>query len=119
MRRRTILIVEDDQAIAHSLEARLRTEGFEVALAGDGPGGVEAYLEHGPDLVVLDLGLPDLPGEEVARTLRTGSNVPIISRQSTSMVRRGSGVRVPSPAQGKNLTLLAITSWLGVGVRSG
>jgi DNA-binding response OmpR family regulator len=78
MRRRTILIVEDDQAIAHSLEARLRSEGFEVALAGDGPAGVDAARQLEPDLVVLDLMLPGFDGVEVCRRIQAGAHVPVL-----------------------------------------
>ena len=89
------MIVEDDQAIAHSLEARLRSEGFEVALAGDGPGGVEAYVEHGPDLVVLDLMLPGLDGVEVCRRIQADGHVPVLmltARDSETDMLVGLGV---------------------------
>jgi DNA-binding response OmpR family regulator len=78
MRPRTILIVEDDQAIAHSLEARLRSEGFDVALAGDGPAAVAACERQPPDLVVLDLMLPGYDGVEVCRRIQAGSSVPVL-----------------------------------------
>jgi DNA-binding response OmpR family regulator len=70
MRRRTILIVEDDEGISRSLEARLRSEGFDVAIAPDGPGGVAASERLGPDLVVLDLMLPGRSGLEILQTMR-------------------------------------------------
>jgi DNA-binding response OmpR family regulator len=95
MRRRTILIVEDDPAIAHSLEARLRSEGFDVALAGDGPGAVAAYAEHGPDLVVLDLMLPGFDGVEVCRRIQADGNVPVLmltARDSETDMLVGLGV---------------------------
>jgi DNA-binding response OmpR family regulator len=78
MPRRTILIVEDDQAIAQSLEARLRSEGFDVAVADDGPSGVESYVQLGPDLVVLDLMLPGFDGIEVCRRIQADSYVPVL-----------------------------------------
>ena len=72
------MIVEDDQAIAQSLEARLRSDGFDVAVAADGPGGVEAYVRIGPDLVVLDLMLPGFDGIEVCRRIQADAHVPVL-----------------------------------------
>jgi two-component system, OmpR family, response regulator MprA len=73
-----VLVVEDDEDIAQALQRSLRMEGYEVRTASDG----HAALEHGrtfaPDLVVLDLGLPGLDGLEVARTLRSDGDVPIL-----------------------------------------
>jgi DNA-binding response OmpR family regulator len=95
MRRRTILIVEDDQGIAHSLEARLKSEGFDVALASDGPGGVEACERLAPDVVVLDLMLPGFDGLEVCRRIQAGSRVPVLmltARDSETDVLVGLGV---------------------------
>ncbi|HZP28614.1 MAG TPA: response regulator, partial [Acidimicrobiia bacterium] len=57
---RTILVIEDEAPIAEAVAARLRSEGFSVEIARDGPGGVEAAERLHPDLVVLDLMLPGL-----------------------------------------------------------
>ncbi|MBW3614640.1 MAG: response regulator, partial [Actinobacteria bacterium] len=57
-RRPTILVIEDEEPIAEAVGARLRSEGFEVALAADGAKGLELAERLGPDLVVLDLMLP-------------------------------------------------------------
>jgi DNA-binding response OmpR family regulator len=95
MGRRTILIVEDDQAIAHSLEVRLRSEGFEVELATDGPGGVDACQRIEPDLVVLDLMLPGYDGVEVCRRIQAGAHVPVLmltARDAETDVLVGLGV---------------------------
>jgi DNA-binding response OmpR family regulator len=54
MQGRTVVVVEDEQSIAGSLAARLRAEGFRVAVAHDGPGGVELCRNVRPDVVVLD-----------------------------------------------------------------
>jgi DNA-binding response OmpR family regulator len=92
---RTILIVEDDRAIAHSLEARLRSEGFEVALAADGPGGVESCERIAPDLVVLDLMLPGFDGVEVCRRIQADRRVPVLmltARDSETDLLVGLGV---------------------------
>ncbi|HYZ28161.1 MAG TPA: response regulator transcription factor [Thermoleophilaceae bacterium] len=95
MGRRTIVIVEDDQTIAHSLEARLRSEGFEVALAVDGPGGVETCRRLRPELVVLDLMLPGFDGIEACRRIQAERNVPVLmltARDEETDVLVGLGV---------------------------
>ena len=70
-----VLIVEDEDAIAEPLAEGLRREGFTVERAATGEAALEA---SGADLVLLDLGLPDLDGFAVCRELRTRSDVPII-----------------------------------------
>jgi len=71
-----VLVVEDDDAIAVplALGRRLRREGFSVTRAATGA----AALEEGIDVVLLDLGLPDVDGFEVCRRLRSRSDVPIL-----------------------------------------
>lgn len=64
---RRILVVDDDATIADSVTARLRTEGFEVEQAADGPGAIEAIRVFDPELVVLDVMLPGFDGLEVCR----------------------------------------------------
>ena len=89
------MIVEDDQAIAQSLEARLRSEGFEVARAADGPAGVDAAERLEPDLVVLDLMLPGFDGVEVCRRIQAGTHVPVLmltARDTETDVIVGLGV---------------------------
>ncbi len=73
-----ILLIEDDEAIAAPLAYALETEGFEVHLATDGRRGLEMAREVRPDLVLLDLLLPGIPGIEVCRALRRDSSVPIL-----------------------------------------
>lgn len=73
-----ILIVEDEKKIARFLELELQHEGYEVAIAGDGRTGLEKALSWQPDLMILDLMLPELSGIEVCRRLRHESDVPII-----------------------------------------
>jgi DNA-binding response OmpR family regulator len=75
---RTILVVEDEEPIATAVAARLRSEGFAVEIASDGRAGVESYERIGPDLVVLDLMLPELDGLEVCRRIRKSATVPIL-----------------------------------------
>lgn len=73
-----ILVVEDERKIARFLELELRHEGYDVETAGDGRTGLERALEGAPDLLILDLMLPELSGIEVCRRLRHESDVPII-----------------------------------------
>ncbi|HEY2957855.1 MAG TPA: response regulator transcription factor [Actinomycetota bacterium] len=67
-----LLVVEDDPNIMELLSASLRLAGFEVATAADGLQALRAAERHRPDLVVLDVMLPDLDGFDVARRLRSG-----------------------------------------------
>lgn len=73
-----ILIVEDERKIARFLELELQHEGYEVDTAGDGRTGLEKALSWKPDLMILDLMLPELSGIEVCRRLRHESDLPII-----------------------------------------
>lgn len=73
-----ILIVEDERKIARFLELELAHEGYEVATAETGREGLEKALSWQPDLMVLDLMLPELSGIEVCRRLRQTSDLPII-----------------------------------------
>jgi DNA-binding response OmpR family regulator len=73
-----ILIVEDDADIIRLLKLELEEAGFEVLGAETGVRGLSAAREEAPDLIVLDLGLPDLHGIEIARRIRKTSETPII-----------------------------------------
>ena len=74
----TILIVEDEKKIARFLELELKHEGYDVLTAFDGRSGLDTVLEKDPDLLILDLMLPELSGIEVCRRLRHTSDLPII-----------------------------------------
>jgi DNA-binding response OmpR family regulator len=78
MESRRIAVIEDEPTIAAAVAARLRTEGFEVEVAGDGPSGVEVCRRFRPDLVVLDLMLPGLDGLEVCREVQRERPVPVL-----------------------------------------
>ena len=73
-----ILIVEDESSLSEPLAFLLEREGYETAIAADGPTALSEFDRAGADLVLLDLMLPGLPGTEVCRELRSRSNVPII-----------------------------------------
>jgi two-component system, OmpR family, KDP operon response regulator KdpE len=73
-----LLVVEDDERIRTALIRALRDRGHAVSSAGTGLEGLRLAVDERPDLVVLDLGLPDLDGREVLRMLRAVSAVPVI-----------------------------------------
>ena len=74
----TILIVEDDDTVREVLSAGLESEGYEVILSDNGLDGLKQAKEEGPDLILLDLMLPEMDGLSVCRALRRNSDVPII-----------------------------------------
>ena len=74
----TILIVEDEKNIARFLELELKHEGYGVLTAFDGRAGLDTAMNEDPDLLILDLMLPELSGIEACRRLRHTSDVPII-----------------------------------------
>ena len=75
----SVLLAEDDPAISEPLARALRREGYEVDVAADGPGTLEAAKNGGIDLIVLDIGLPRIDGLEVCRRIRSaGQSVPVL-----------------------------------------
>ncbi len=73
-----LLFIEDDDQIRLALRMALEDEGYQVHEAPDGASGLAAFAEREPDLVLLDLRLPDMSGFDVCRALRAASIVPII-----------------------------------------
>ncbi|WP_258725892.1 response regulator [Cellulomonas sp. NS3] len=73
-----VLVVEDEPALARALAVTLRAHHYDATVAHTGAAGLEAAASRHPDLVVLDLGLPDLDGLEVLRALRAWSGVPVV-----------------------------------------
>ena len=74
----TILLIEDESALRAALADALEGEGFAVVQAADGAAGLAAFRAAPPDLVLLDLMLPQMGGIDVCRSIRSGSRVPII-----------------------------------------
>lgn len=74
----SLLFIEDDDQIRLALRLALEDEGYEVREAGDGATGLAAFHQSEPDLVLLDLRLPDMSGFEVCRAIRAMSIVPIV-----------------------------------------
>jgi two-component system, OmpR family, KDP operon response regulator KdpE len=74
----TILVIDDEPQIRRFVRAGLELHGYSVRLAVNGSTGLNAVAQGRPDLVILDLHLPDMSGDEVLTTIRSSSNVPII-----------------------------------------
>ena len=74
----TVVLIEDETSISEPLHDALSAGGFDVLVAGTGTEGLRLIGEHNPDIVLLDLGLPDMDGRDVCRTLRQTSTVPVI-----------------------------------------
>jgi DNA-binding response OmpR family regulator len=75
---RTILVVEDEPTLRETLADALEAEGFTVVTAADGRAALARFREERPDLVLLDLMLPELSGIELTRIIRAESGVPIV-----------------------------------------
>lgn len=73
-----IVVIEDEAKIARMIKDYLVKEGMTIYLAADGTTGIELVRQHAPDLLILDLMLPDISGLEVCRILRQDKNIPII-----------------------------------------
>lgn len=78
LEQKSILIVEDDETLLQTLAYNLGKEGYLVSTAGDGQTGLELARTQSPDLIVLDIMLPELDGLSVCRILRREMDVPII-----------------------------------------
>ena len=87
MIRNKIIIVEDDPGISKYLQAALRGHDYEPMLATDGKTALEMIASHCPDLLLLDLGLPDMDGSEIIRSVRSWSRMPIIVISARSSPR--------------------------------
>jgi DNA-binding NtrC family response regulator len=109
-----ILIIEDEPVLAHQLAVALRSSGHEVTTAGSASLGLEAAAESAPDLVLLDLRLPDRSGLDVIEDLRQlDSSVLIVLmtaygsvRDSTEAIRRGAADYLHKPLDASELGLL-------------
>src|SRR6202030_4865148 len=74
----TVLLVEDERKLRELVRSYLERAGFTALSTGSGADAITLAASAAPDLVVLDLGLPDVPGETVAREVRAGGPVPIV-----------------------------------------
>ncbi len=84
----TVLVVDDDRALLRALRVGLAARGHEVSVAVTGEEGLSKIALSSPEVVVLDLGLPDLDGLEVCRRVRQWSDVPVIVLSATGLEER-------------------------------
>ena len=73
-----VLIIEDDKSIQNLLRISLRASGYECEVTETGLSGLSLQMANNPDIILLDLGLPDIDGSEVLAQIRMGSSVPVI-----------------------------------------
>jgi len=78
MARKKVLVVEDERKVCELVKTYLERDGYEVVIATNGKVALEMAQQHKPDIVLLDLNLPELDGLEVFKALHSRSNVPII-----------------------------------------
>ena len=76
--REKILVIEDEKSIAHFISTVLNSNGYEAMQARTGSEAMSMISSHCPDLIILDLGLPDMDGLEILRQLRSWSSVPVV-----------------------------------------
>ena len=78
MNKPLVLVVEDDTPVRNLITTTLKTHEYRYLSAQNGASAVIEALSHNPDIVLLDLGLPDMDGVEIIRKIRSWSNMPII-----------------------------------------
>lgn len=93
-----ILVIDDEAQIRRFLRIALEAQGYQVIEAASGREGLSQFAQHQPQLVLLDLGLPDLDGKQVLQDLRSRSNVPVMILS----VREDEGEKVTALDTGAN-----------------
>ena len=83
-----VLVIDDERSIRRFLRASLSAHGYEIFEAATGQEGIQSVAVHRPDLIILDLGLPDIEGLDVTRQLREWTQIPIIILSGESDERR-------------------------------
>ena len=73
-----VLIVEDEQSISNFISMILQASGFDTIVVRTGEEALTMVSSHCPDLIILDLGLPDMDGMEVLKSVRKWSNLPVV-----------------------------------------
>lgn len=73
-----ILIIEDEKALAHSIELFLKNENFNIVISHDGEEAIDTFYEVSPDLVILDINLPNKNGWEICDEIRKNSDIPVV-----------------------------------------
>jgi two-component system response regulator RegX3 len=108
--KRRILLIEDEESISEPLAAALEREGFQAVVAGTAAEGLEAFRSRSPELILLDVMLPDGDGREVLREIRATSRIPVIMLTARSQemdkvvgLELGADDYVPKPFSGAEL----------------
>ena len=83
--RNKVLIIEDDPGIRMFLKTTVTADGYEALTAADGKNALQMIASHCPDCILLDLGLPDLDGGEIIRSVRSWTQIPIVVISARSM----------------------------------
>ena len=78
MNKPLILVVEDDPSVRNLITTTLKTNDYRYVVAPNGSAAIMEATSHNPEIILLDLGLPDMDGIQVIQTVRSWSNVPII-----------------------------------------
>ena len=78
MNKPLILVVEDDPSVRNLITTTLKTNDYRYVVAPNGSAAIMETTSHNPEIILLDLGLPDMDGVQVIQTVRSWSNVPII-----------------------------------------
>ena len=76
--REKILVIEDEKSISHFISTVLNSNGYEAMQARSGTEALSMISSHCPDLIILDLGLPDMDGLDILRQLRSWSSLPVV-----------------------------------------
>lgn len=87
MNKALILVVEDDASVRNLITATLKTHDYRYLISGNGESAIMEASTHNPDIMLLDLGLPDIDGVEVIQRIRSWSNMPIIVISARSLKR--------------------------------
>ena len=74
----TILVIEDDVSVSNLIATTLETQQYKYILAKNGQDGIHMAVSHNPDIILLDLGLPDMDGIQIIKKIRSWSTTPII-----------------------------------------
>ena len=103
MNKPLVLVVEDDTSVRNLITTTLKTYEYRYLSAQNGASAVMEALSHNPDIVLLDLGLPDMDGVEIIRKIRSWSNMPIIvisarTEDSDKIGALDAGGRLPDEA---------------------
>jgi len=81
-----ILVIEDEEKVLNIVKSYLEKEGFEPIVSLRGEEGLDKFYEHSPDLIVLDLMLPDISGEEICKVIKKESDIPVVMLTAKSSV---------------------------------